>query len=356
MASDLATPVPTSAPCCATRSEETLTNVLSDATTEDFLPEELFSALAAIFAPRGVTDFSARIAAAISRGAITEESSGSVAVAVADKKGVGARGEAADATESGAGASEEAGADSWAGAGAGAGGSAVADVDDEPGAEGESVGAEREKEVATVGDRVSGTVFAAGTSELNGNASGAVSRAGEDGEDRSGAANAGAAGDVKAIACGAWNAEAKSGAGAVPGAEANWRESISAGAKLRRAVAGASESVETSAELASEGREVDAESKEWRRAPVSGERGDGECGEGAAARAEDGATSGAGPAMRAGAVGAVDAAAYSTAPENGTARAVGTAVGVDWAAGAAGAPAKGVSDRGANAVGNSAAE
>lgn len=353
-ASDLATPVPTSVPCCATRSEETLTNVLSDATTEDFLPEELFSALAAIFAPRGETDFSARIAAVISRGAITEESRGSVAVAVADKEGDGARGEAGDATESGAGASEKAGAYSWAGASAG--GSAVADVDDEPGAEGESVGAEREKEVATVGDSVSGTVFAAGTSELNGNASGAVSRAGEDGEDRSGAANAGAAGDVKAIACGAWNAEAKSGAGAVPGAEANWRESISAGAKLRSEVAGETKGVETSAELASEGRGVDAESKEWRRAPVSGERGDGECGEGAAARAEEGATSGAGPAMRAGAVGAVDAAAYSTAPENGTARAVGTAVGIDWMEGAAGAAATGVSDRRANAVGNSAAE
>lgn len=264
-----------------------------------------------------------------------------MAVALADREGDGARGEAADATESGAGASEEAGADSGAGAGAGAGGSAVAGGDDVPGVEGESVGAEREKEVATVGDRVGGTVFAAGTSELNGNASGAVAGAGKDGR---GLAGAGATGDVKAMACGAWNAEAKSGAGAVPGAEANCRESISAGAKLRRAKAGAKASVDTSAELASEGREVDTESKEWRRAPASGERGDGECGEGAAARAEGGVTSGAGPAMRVGVVGAVGAAEDSTAPENGTARAVGTAFGVDCAADAVAEWSRRVSD------------
>lgn len=253
-----------------------------------------------------------------------------MAVAVADKEGVGARGEAGDATESGAGASEKAGADSWAGASAG--GSAVAGGDDVPGVEVESVGAEREKEVATVGDRVGGTVFAAGTSELNGNAEGAVAGAGEDGR---GLAGAGATGDVKAMACGAWNAEAKSGAGAVLGAEENCRESISAGAKLRSEVAGETKSVETSEEIASEGREVDAESKEWRRAPASGERGDGECGEGAAARAEDGVTSGADPAMRGGAVGAVGAAEFSSGVGCATAGAVGKAARIDRAEGAA---------------------
>jgi hypothetical protein len=60
------------------------------------LPEELFSALTAIFAPRGERFFSARIAAVSSRGATAAGSTarGIAAAAGAEAAGVGDAGEA----------------------------------------------------------------------------------------------------------------------------------------------------------------------------------------------------------------------------------------------------------------------
>ncbi len=359
MASEIATPVPTSVPCCATRSEETLTNVLSDATTGDFLPEELFSALAAIFAPRGETDFSARIAAVISRGATAEGLTASAAGAEAEaeaagdedagvERGVGEGSAAGDAGDGiGAGADSGASAKVVAGAELGGAGTGV----DEPGVKASAAGNEKENEGATVEDTIGRTMLARGVSGLSGEGKSVVAGAGEDGV---GAASAGSTDEVKAIACGAWNAEAKSGAGAVLGAGAKWRVRISAGAKLRRAVSGATESSAISVGVVSNGSGSDAESNEGIPASARGERADGACGDFAAAWAADGATLGPDPMVRAG---AMDAAGFSNAPANGNAGAVGRAAGVDRAAGAAdakGEAATGVSERGATGTGDAA--
>jgi hypothetical protein len=157
---------------------------------------------------------------------------------------------------------------------------------------------------------------------------------------------------VKAIACGAWNAEAKSGAGAVLGAGAKWRERISAGAKLRRAVSGATEYVAISFGVAADGSGIVAESDEGIPASARVEWADRECSDVAAASAAVGATLGPGPMIR---TGAAVAAGLSAAPANRNEGAVGKAIGIGRGAGVADAIAMGVSERGENAAGESAA-
>lgn len=213
-ASDLATPVPTSVPCFATCSDETFTNVLSDAADADFLGAELFSAFAAIFAPRENAARSERSVGPNSRGATTVESAGSAAAVTSAGTGT----DAVDGESLGIAAAK-------------AGARGVAEV---------FTGAGRKESTAACGRFGAGaTELAAGNPETMGSGATSDERK-ENGTAASGAVDVmtgESSGEVNAIACGALNAEAKSGAEAVRGARANWRERISAGAKLRLASA-----------------------------------------------------------------------------------------------------------------------